>query len=281
MLEEQLRQTRDRFQVGEVTRTDTAQAESSLATARSDFFTAQSNLATSIATYRQVIGVEPKRLEAARPLDNLLPPRLDDAIAASVREHPAIQAAFHNVDAAAIAVKLVEGELYPTLSVTGTVSHRFDSQNFAGSQAVSASVVGSLSVPIYEGGEVYARARQAKETLGQARIQADSQRDAVRSQVVTSWGQLESSKAVTRSAQTAVSAAEIALNGVREEAKVGQRTTLDVLNAQQTLLKHARQPGDRAARPRGRLLCGPFCQRPVVRRDAWSQDRALRSDHSL
>ena len=236
VLEEQLRQTRDRFQVGEVTRTDTAQAESSLATARSDFFTAQSNLATSIATYRQVIGVEPKRLEAARPLDNLLPPRLDDAIAASVREHPAIQAAFHNVDAAAIAVKLVEGELYPTLSVTGTVSHRFDSQNFAGSQAVSASVVGSLSVPIYEGGEVYARARQAKETLGQARIQADSQRDAVRSQVVTSWGQLESSKAVTRSAQTAVSAAEIALNGVREEAKVGQRTTLDVLNAQQTLL---------------------------------------------
>ena len=237
VLEEQLRQTKDRFNVGEVTRTDVAQAESSLATARSDFFVAQSNLQNSIASFRQVIGVEPKKLEAARPIENLLPRTLEQAISNAFVEHPLVQAALHNVDVAAANVKMVEGELLPTVGVTGAVNKRFDpsgsTQNY---QTLSASVVGSISVPLYEGGETYARVRQAKELVGQARLQADLQRDAVRATVVSSWGALQTAKAVIQSAQAAVSAAEIALNGVREEAKVGQRTTLDVLNAQQVLL---------------------------------------------
>ena len=237
VLEEQLRQTRDRFNVGEVTRTDVAQAESSLATARSNYFTAQANLQTSIANYRQIIGVEPRRLEAARPIDSLLPRALDEAIAVSLAEHPAIQAAFHNVDVAQLQVQVNEGMLYPTLNAVATVTSTDQYEGIPTARQFNASVLGQLTVPIYSGGDTYASIRQAKELLSQARLQADLQRDMIRALVVSTWGQLQTAKAVIRSSQAAVKSSEIALDGVREEAKVGQRTTLDVLNAQQVLLQ--------------------------------------------
>ncbi len=236
VLEEQLRQTRDRFNVGEVTRTDVAQAASSLASARADYFTAQANLETSIAEYHQVIGVDPSRLEPARSVEGLLPHTMQEAINVSLTEHPSIVAALHAVDAAALQVKLVEGELYPTLSVVGSVSQNYNYEGYPGLRVFNGSVMGQLSVPIYTGGEVDARARQAKELLSQAELQADLQREAVRATVVTDWGLLDTAKAVIKSDEAAVKSAEIALEGVREEARVGQRTTLDILNAQQTLL---------------------------------------------
>lgn len=98
VLEEQLRQTQDRFKVGEVTRTDVAQAEAGLAGSRADFYTAQSNLQNSIASYRQVVGVQPTRLEAARPIERGLPPTLQNAIEISQVEHPSVQAALHQVE---------------------------------------------------------------------------------------------------------------------------------------------------------------------------------------
>ncbi len=236
VLEEQLRQTRDRFNVGEVTRTDVAQAESSLASARSDYFTAQANLQTSIAGYRQVIGVQPTRLQPARTIEAMLPHSLPQAIAVGLSEHPAVQAALHAADAAALKVKIAEGALYPTVTVNGQVERDWNAQGFPGFRVFNGAVFGQVSVPLYQGGAEYAQVRQAKELATQARIQADLQREAVRANVVTSWGLLEASKAAIASNQAAVKAAEIALEGVREEARVGQRTTLDVLNAQQTLL---------------------------------------------
>jgi outer membrane protein len=237
VLEEQLRQTRDRFNVGEVTRTDVAQSESSLATARSNYFTAQANLQTSIANYRQIIGVEPHHLEAARPIDMLLPPTMESAITVALAEHPQIQAAFHAVDAAQLQVQLNEGNLYPTLNVVGSVQQENQQQGLPDYRVFSGSVVAQLNVPLYSGGDTYASIRQAKELLSQARLQADLARDQVRATLVSTWGQLDTAKAVIRSSQAAVKASEIALDGVREEAKVGQRTTLDVLIAQQTLLQ--------------------------------------------
>ena len=237
VLEEQLRQTRDRFNVGEVTRTDVAQSESSLATARSNYFTAQANLATSIANYRQIIGVQPQRLEAARPIDALLPATLNTAVDVALAENPQVQAAFHAVDAAELQVQLNEGMLYPKVDLVGGVQQSNEQQGLPDYRVFNASVVAQLSVPLYTGGATFASIRQAKELLSQARLQADLQRDMVRANVVSAWGQLEASKAVIRSAQASVKASEIALDGVREEAKVGQRTTLDVLMAQQTLLQ--------------------------------------------
>jgi len=236
VLQEQLRQTVDRFKVGEVTRTDVAQAESSLATARSDYFAAQANLETSIATYRQVIGVEPTRLEPARTIESLLPHTLGVAVQLALAEHPEVQAALHAVDAAALQVKLVEGELYPTLNLVGSVQQNYNFSGIPGERLLNGSIVGQLSIPIYEGGEVYARTRQAKETLGQARLQADLQRDLVRAAVVSSWGQLDSARAVIQSSNASVKSNEIALDSIRQEAEVGQRTTFDILFQQQQLL---------------------------------------------
>ncbi|HEY8567456.1 MAG TPA: TolC family outer membrane protein [Beijerinckiaceae bacterium] len=235
VLEEQLRQTRDRFNVGEVTRTDVAQAESRLALARSQVSVAESDLRTSIAQFRQIIGVEPRQLAPGRPVDRLVPGSIDSAIAIAMDEHPNIKSAMHAVDAAELQVKVTEGELLPSVTLSGAASQRYDTGQ-QGAEAFSAQLVARLTVPIYEGGEVYARARQAKEIAGQRRIDVETARDAVRATLIQSWGQLEAAKAQIIATQAQVQAAEIALNGVREEARVGQRTTLDVLNAQQELL---------------------------------------------
>ncbi len=142
----------------------------------------------------------------------------------------------HAVDAAALQVKLVEGELYPTLNLVGSVQNNYNDLGIPGLRIFNGSIVGQLSIPIYQGGEVYARTRQAKETLGQARLQADLQRDMVRATVVSSWGQLDSARAVIQSSTASVKSNEIALDSIRQEAEVGQRTTFDVLFQQQQLL---------------------------------------------
>jgi outer membrane protein len=237
VLEQQLRRTQDRFEVGEVTRTDVAQAEATLAQARTEFYAAQAQLKTTVANYRQIIGVEPKNLQPAQSVEGLLPKSLDRAIAIAIVEHPGVVGALYQADAAALAVKVAESALAPTLSIGAQLTQQYDS--FLGSPATrqfSASATGRLDVPIYQGGVEYASIRQAKEQLGQARFNADVQRDSVRASVVSSYGQLETAKASILSGQAAVKAAEIALQGVREEAQVGQRTTLDVLNAQYALL---------------------------------------------
>jgi outer membrane protein len=235
VIDEQLRQTQDRFNVGEVTRTDVAQAESRIAAARSQASFAEATLRSSIAQYRQIIGVEPRQLAPGRPLDRLVPRTVDAALKVALNEHPAIKAAQHGVDVAELQVKVEQGALAPQLGVSGSVSRRYDRQT-EGDNALSASVVAQLTVPIYDGGQAYATTRQAKETAGQRRLEADSIRDQVRAAVVSSWGQLEAARAQIQAAQAQIDAAETALNGVREEARVGQRTTLDVLNAQQELL---------------------------------------------
>jgi outer membrane protein len=237
VLQEQLRQTRDRFTVGEVTRTDVAQAEASLAGAQATALAAQSTLQTSIANYRQTIGDEPKNLQPVKALDKPLPRSLADALAISQVEHPAIVGSQHGVDAAELNIKVIEGALYPTVGLTGQIAQRFDvSGVVVPNNEFTASLMAQISVPIYDGGATYASTRQAKELLGQQQLQTDLQRDRVRSAVVSAWGVNENSVAIIRSAKAQVAAAEIALAGIREEAKVGQRTTFDVLTAQQTLL---------------------------------------------
>jgi outer membrane protein len=238
VLEVTLRQTRDRFAAGEVTRTDVAQAESSLASGRAQLASAESNYITSRANYRQIIGVEPPaRLAPGAPVDRLSPRTVDGAIARARNEHPSVTTAMYNVDVAALQVKVAEGALYPTLAAVGTVQKTFGpTSSLAIVENLSASLAAQLSVPIYQGGAEYAAVRQSKETLGQRRLDLDTARDQVQSTVVQSWGQLEAAKAQIAATTAQVTAAEVALNGVREEARVGQRTTLDVLNAQQALV---------------------------------------------
>lgn len=237
VLQEQLRFTKDRFAVGEVTRTDVAQSESRLQLAISQVSVAQANLANSRAVYRQMIGVDPDaRLTAARTAERLLPKSLAAAVESGLKNHPSIKGAEHGADAASIQVRIAEAALYPTLAVTGSVSQGVQQSVSLPNDTIVYSAVANLTVPIFaNGGRDYATIRSAKETVGQRLVQVDLARESVRQAVVQSWGALEAARAQIKAGEAQVNAAEIALKGIREEAKVGQRTTLDVLNAQQEL----------------------------------------------
>src|SRR5215831_20979255 len=175
VLQEQLRQTRDRFNVGEVTRTDVAQAESSLAAGRSQVLLAEANYTASQATYRQVIGVAPGKLAPATPVDRFSPRTVQGAVAMGTATNPAVTTAEYNVDVALQAVKVAEGALYPTLSVQGSFTQNWlSTQSLSTMNSYNASVLGTLSVPIYQGGAEYSLIRQAKETLGQKRLDLDT-----------------------------------------------------------------------------------------------------------
>jgi outer membrane protein len=237
VLEATLRQTRDRFNVGEVTRTDVAQSESRLAAGRSQLLAAESAYVTSKAVYRQVIGVEPGKLAAGTPVDRFSPRTLPAAVTRGLTENPAVTTATYNIDSAVLQVKVAEGALYPTLTASASATKSYGSATqFNNLQSLNLTAGGTLSVPLYQGGAEYSAIRSAKETLAQRRLDLDTARDSTRQSVVQAWGQLEAAKAQIEATQAQVNAAEIALNGVREEARVGQRTTLDVLNAQQDLV---------------------------------------------
>ncbi|MBC7584704.1 TolC family outer membrane protein [Tardiphaga sp. vice352] len=235
VLEQTLKQTRDRFNVGEVTRTDVAQSEAQLAAGRTQQLTAESNLTTTRSNFRRIIGIEPNALQAGSPVDRFLPANLPGAIDLGLTENPNVTAAMFGIDVSYLNVKVNEGALFPTVTLQANVQQAYE-QTFAISRQFSASGVAQISVPIYQGGAEYSLIRQSKETLAQQRLVLEQTRDQTRASVVQAWGQLQAGKAQVSSAQAQVQASEIALNGVREEARAGQRTTLDVLNAQQALV---------------------------------------------
>jgi outer membrane protein len=235
VLQEQLKQTRDRFNVGEVTKTDVAQAEARLAASQSQVLGAEANWRASQAAYRRIIGAEPVNLRSAMPVDRFSPRSLEASVDHGWKQHPQATSAQYTVDAAQHAVKVAEGALYPTVTLESSVQKRWDLAPGT-FDVTTGTVLGRVAVPLYQGGAEYSVIRQTKETLGQRRIELDLARDQVRANVVQSWSQLEATKAQIIAAQAQVTATEVALNGVREEARVGQRTTLDVLNAQQELV---------------------------------------------
>jgi outer membrane protein len=222
--------------VGEVTRTDVAQTQSRYAGSKAEMALAQSNLRASVARFKQIIGLEPKKLAPVQPLAaGRLPKNQGEAVNRALQNHPLIAAALHGVDVQELQVKIVTGELMPSLNVSGSLSQRFDTQ-IGTHKVVSATVASTLTVPIYDGGSAHARTRAAKETLGERRLQVDSARDRIVANAIAAWALTEATTYQIEGTNAQVKAAEIALNGVREEAKVGQRTTLDVLNAEQELL---------------------------------------------
>jgi len=235
VLEQTLKQTRDRFNVGEVTRTDVAQSEAQLAAGKTQELTAESNLTTTRANFRRIIGNDPVALAPGSPVDRYSPGTLSGAVELSLVENPNVTAAMFGIDVNYLQVKVNEGALLPTVTLQASVQQS-NEQTLAINRSFGASAIAQLSVPLYQGGAEYSLIRQSKETLAQQRLVLEQTRDQTRANVVTAWGQLVAGKAQVASAQSQVTASEIALNGVREEAKAGQRTTLDVLNAQQALV---------------------------------------------
>jgi len=235
VLEQTLKQTRDRFNVGEVTRTDVAQSEAQLAAGKTQELTAEANLVTTRANFRRIVGNEPENLAPGSPVDRYLPGTLQGAVELSLIENPNVTAAMYGIDVNFLQVKINEGALLPQVSVQASVQQAYE-QTLITPRSFGASAIAQVTVPIYQGGAEYSLIRQSKETLAQQRLNLETTRDQTRANTITAWGQLVAGKAQVASAQSQVTASEVALNGVREEAKAGQRTTLDVLNAQQTLV---------------------------------------------
>jgi outer membrane protein len=228
-LQEQFSAARARFDVGESTRTDVSLAEAELAGARASLTAAIAQAKSSAAVYAQIVGSVPRNLKAVALPRKLLPGTLERAVAQGVSEHPTVLAALYGVDAAGYNVKSQEGTFLPGVKVTGSVSE-------ADGGISTAQVQARVTIPIYQGGAASARVRQAKEQLGQQRILVDSARRAIEQSVVSSWTQMEAAQATIQANRAQLAAANLALNGVVEERRVGQRTTLDVLNAQQSVL---------------------------------------------
>jgi outer membrane protein len=235
VLEQTLKQTRDRFNVGEVTRTDVAQSEAQLAAGKTQLLTAEAQLVTTKSNFRRIIGNEPEALAPGSPVDRYLPGTLPTAVELGLTENPNVTAAMFGIDVSYLLVKVNEGALLPTVTLQAAVQQTYES-TMTLYRSFGASATAQLTVPVYQGGAEYSLIRQSKETLAQQRLVLEQTRDQTRANVVTAWGQLVAGKAQVQSAQSQVTASEIALNGVREEAKAGQRTTLDVLNAQQALV---------------------------------------------
>ena len=235
VLTEQLKATKDRFDVGEVTRTDVAQAEARRSEALSTLAAAQANLKTSNAAYEQIIGHPPGKLETPPSIRGLLPGSLDDAMTLGDGENPLILAAVYQEEASLYAVQQIMGELLPTATFEAQYQNRFDESRTL-KELETTTLTWRVTMPFYQGGGVSARVRQAKETNNQLKKEVEDARLRVHADVISNWGILQSSGPAIASAQAAVEANKIALTGVREEEKVGQRTTLDVLDAQRELL---------------------------------------------
>ncbi|CAA9227867.1 MAG: Type I secretion outer membrane protein, TolC family [uncultured Craurococcus sp.] len=234
VLTEQLRATNERFRVGEITRTDVAQAESRLAGARSQRAQAEGNLQISRATFQRLVGLPPGNLLAPQPLRVPLQTGRDVAQAAAAN-NPNVVAALFDEAGARDNVNIQTAALLPTLNLT-TQASRNDNTLTQHQRITAAQVTANLTVPLYQGGAEFSAVRQARQSAQQARQTVDEQRRTVVQQATQAWEQLQSSKAQVDSVRAQIRAAEIALDGVQREAIVGSRTTLDVLNAEQELL---------------------------------------------
>ena len=236
VLRRTLKVTQDRYNAGAVTETDVDQAQAQLAGGEANLHSAESTFMTTTANYRRIIGAEPHGLSPGMAVDRFSPRTLDAAVAQGVTQNPSVTAAMFDVDVAQLQVKIAEAGLYPTLALQGSAQMQQFSGNDTTLKLFNGTVQAKLSVPLYQGGSEYSAIRQNKEAVGQQRLSLDQVRDQVRANVRQYWGQLEATKAQTEAAERQVKYSESALRGVRNEVLLGQRTTLDVLNALQTLL---------------------------------------------
>ncbi len=238
VLRRQLQATRDRFRVGELTRTDVAQSEARVSSAESQRIAAEGQLNISRDAYARVVGQEPGTL--VKPSLPVVPPTLDEAVAIAVQENPQLAAAKFVEQASQYDVQTAKGAVYPSANAVASAG-RSDRSN-TGNQVFgsSASTVGSvgaqINIPLYQAGAEYARVRQAKQRASQRRIEISVAERQVVEQARNAWAQYLTARANIAAQQSAVKANEVAAEGVRQEQSVGSRTILDVLDAEQELL---------------------------------------------
>lgn len=233
VLQRQLEATNDRFRVGEVTRTDTSQAQAALSGAHAARRAAEGVLQDAIANYERIVGHLPKGLEAA-PTPADLPASLEAARSGS-EANPSVQAQRFNYDAAVKAVDIAEGALLPTVSLTGSYGRTLE-ESYVGTSASVGTALVNVTIPLYQQGAEYAAIRQEKHTAGQQRLQLDETRRETIEATTQAWENLQSARARVASLEDQVKASRVALEGIQRESLVGSRTVLDVLTTEQDLL---------------------------------------------
>jgi len=233
-LQRQLEAAQDRFNVGEITRTDVSQAEAALSRAAADRAQAEGNLIAARATYARVVGNAPGQLEPPPPLPSL-PESEQAALAIADGENPDLLSAVRTAESAKADIRATSGQLLPQVDLETLASHSRDGAQ-AGDSNTNLRVRGVVTVPIYQAGAVHSGVRQQRDVHNQREIQVMEIRRLVQEGVTQSWEALETARARITAGRAEVRANEIALEGVIQEAQVGSRTTLDVLDAEQDLL---------------------------------------------
>lgn len=235
VLGRQLKATRDRFNVGEVTKTDVSQAEARLSGAVAGRVQAEGDLASSKATYQRIFGEAPADLKKPDATFQL-PASLDALTAEAQEKNPGVVAAQHTRTAADAVLDGVKGERLPTLTAEGSLARSYDAGSSSTGRVDNASVGLSLSWPLYTGGATSSRIREARQNVTRRSNEVDSAERGAIEVSTQAWEQYQTAMATLKSRQSQVSAAQIALDGVQQEASVGNRTVLDTLNAEQELL---------------------------------------------
>jgi outer membrane protein len=234
VLVQQLDATRERFRVGELTITDVSQAEARLEQAKADLVLAEAQVRIAEATYIHAVGQRPGKLGEI-PLIGALPASEDECVALAMDLEPRSVSAQHRITAASYGVNSAVAALLPQVNLVGFVQYQQDLQ-VPTDQYYQYGVRLQATVPIYQNGSEWSVVRQAKELVGQRRNELDSARRQAAETVIRGWRNLDAARSRVTSFTAQVKANDVALNGVRQEALVGSRTTLDVLNAEQELL---------------------------------------------
>lgn len=234
----QVQSADDRFRIGEGTKIDVSQAQARLAQGQASYQAALSALQSSQASYQRWVGHKPSGLSQDFKFSGLMPKTLDQAVELAQTRHPAVLMASASIRAAQAGVDVAKATFGPSVDVIGTLGGgtSFSSANpGVGTTGTSGSIKLSLSIPFYAGGALGASVRKAN--IGQIKSEVDAlaTRDQLREAVITSWTSLQNANAQIEAANSALSAGELALEGVIQERDVGQRTTLDVLNARSEL----------------------------------------------
>lgn len=235
VLNEDLQSAKTRRVVKEVTRTDVAQAQARLARAISTADLARSDLKTARALYERTVGHAPSKLVMPSMAMANLPKTIEEAWALAEKQNPSVGSALYREEAARYAVDKVRGELLPEFNIEASYGAR-ENVNNAFDQQENAVLTGRVSVPIYDGGDIRARVRQAKQIQVSRLQEIEQARADAQANVTAAWAALMAQRAKLKSDQVQVEANRVALEGVREEQSVGQRTFLDVLNAEQEFL---------------------------------------------
>ncbi len=235
VLARQLSMTRERFSVGDVTRTDVAQSESRLANAKSGVVTAEGQLISAMAVFERVVGYRPDAALDVPQSYPAIPASLDEALVVARNTNPALLSAVHAEKSAHYDVNANIGTLLPQVALVGT-SSRSKSAGVTGNQEFDQdAVLVNVRIPLYQGGAEYSRVREAKARERQRREETVNNVVTITEDTQRAWEQLETSIATISTREEQIKGAETALDGVKQEQEYGARTVLDVLDAEQEL----------------------------------------------